>query len=407
MRSDELAYLGLTAAVQAIASGELCPLEYADALLSRIDALDGRVHAFTQVDGNRARDRARQLRDSRPRTAPTNSLPSLFGVPYAVKDIIDVAGLPTTAQSRLMPPEPKRRSAAVVEALDAAGGVLLGKLSLYEFAIGGPTFDLPWPPARNPWNLDYMAGSSSSGSGAALAAGFVPLSIGTDTGGSIRSPAVMNGVVGLKPTHGVVSTQGVFPLAPSLDTVGPLARSVEDVAFAFALMQGKRLNDLGGEKSLAGTRIGIVRHFHEEDLAASKDVLDVISTSMDEARRQGASLLDVRLSPLARFNAAGWVTLLAESYDVHRPWLKAQVELYGAHAREILLSGAFITAAQYDQAQRMRSSLASEVDHALSSCDALLTAVSALPPCRIDDDQALARLASASIRVPFNATGQL
>jgi aspartyl-tRNA(Asn)/glutamyl-tRNA(Gln) amidotransferase subunit A len=407
MSSEDIAYLGLMAAGRAIACGELCPLDYTDALLSRIEALDGRVHAFVHVDGDRARYRARLLRDRR-RSASTVSneeLPPLFGVPYAVKDIIDVAGLPTSAHSRVMSLDPKRRSADIVEALDAAGGVMLGKLSLYEFAIGGPTFDLPWPPARNPWNLDYMAGSSSSGSGAALAAGFVPLTIGTDTGGSIRSPAAMNGVVGLKPTYGSLSTRGVFPLASSLDTVGPLARSVEDVAYAFATMCGEKPNPEPFDVGLEGIKIGVIRHFYEDDLDASEIVVQAIDTSLKDMQRRGARLVDLRLSPLSCYNAAGWITLLAEGYATHEAWLRSRSEEYGSHARETLLGGAFITAAEYLKAQCLRAILSSEVDQALDTVDILVTAVSALPPCRIDDKEALARLASASVRMPFNATG--
>ena len=145
----------------------------------------------------------------------------LHGIPYGLKDIIDVEGVPTTGHSKILADNLARTDAFVTQRLKAAGAVLLGKLSTHEFALGGPSFDLPWPPARNAWNRDYFPGGSSSGSGVALAAGFVPAALGTDTGGSVRNPASMCGIVGMKATYGRVSRRGVLPLAYSLDHIGP------------------------------------------------------------------------------------------------------------------------------------------------------------------------------------------
>src|SRR5206468_2836898 len=153
-------------------------------------------------------------------------------------DIIDVEGLATTAHSKILKGNIARRHAVVTERLEAAGGVLLGKLSTHEFAIGGPSFDLPWPPARNPWNRDHFTGGSSSGSAAAVAAGFVRMAMGSDTGGSIRGPAFFCGTVGMKPSYGRVSRHGVFPLAPSLDHCGILCWSVGDAALSLQAVAG-------------------------------------------------------------------------------------------------------------------------------------------------------------------------
>jgi aspartyl-tRNA(Asn)/glutamyl-tRNA(Gln) amidotransferase subunit A len=150
----------------------------------------------------------------------------LHGVPVGIKDIIDVAGLPTTCHSKILIDNVAAADAVCVSRLRGAGAIVLGKLSTHEFAIGGPSFDLPWPPARNPWNTDHHPGGSSSGSGAGVAAGLFPMALGSDTGGSVRNPASACGIVGLKPTYGLISRRGVFPLSFTLDHVGPLTRTV-------------------------------------------------------------------------------------------------------------------------------------------------------------------------------------
>lgn len=392
--------LSLREARDAIVSGELCPVSYVESLLERIAAIDPVVHAFIAVDADNAIREAKRRRDENGADPP----PPLFGIPFAVKDIIDVEGSPTTCQSRAGFTQPAVRTAQCVRNLIAAGGIYLGKLTLYEFALGGPSLDEPWPPARNPWNPDYMPGSSSSGSGAALATGMVPLAIGTDSGGSIRSPAMMNGIVGLKPTFGRVSTDGLFPLAPSMDTVGPMARTVEDVALAFDCLVENR----SAQPVTACNRppkVGRVDHLWRRDLSPSADILIAIDSAVENLSVAGADIVERELAPLRVFNAVGWSTLFAEAFDVHRPGVVERPELYGSPVRDMLLTGAFFTADDYLRAQRLRVQLSQLVDEALSEVDCLLTAVSALPPCKLDDQDALDDLAAASVRVPCNVTG--
>src|SRR6266446_5040186 len=215
-----LAYLGLAEAAELIRTKKLSPVEYATALLARIERHDGKYNAFIALTPERALKAARAAEAEI--TAGRWRGP-FHGVPYALKDIIDVEGLATTAHSKILKGNIARRHAVVTERLEAAGGVLLGKLSTHEFAIGGPSFDLPWPPARNPWNRDHFCGGSSSG---------------TDTGGSIRNPASMCGITGMKPTYGRVSRRGVVPLAFSLDHVGPMTRTVRDNALMLQVIAG-------------------------------------------------------------------------------------------------------------------------------------------------------------------------
>ena len=206
---------------------ELSPVEVTRSLLDRIAKHDSKLHSFIRVTPEVALAEAqaaeRELMAGR-RRGP------MHGIPYALKDIVETAGIPTTGHSKLCQDYVPTADAHLVTLLKAGGAVLMGKLATWEFALGGPSWDLPWPPARNPWNPDYLPGGSSSGAGAAVAAGFVPGAIGTDTGGSIRGPAAVCGIAGLKPTYGRVSRRGVFPNTFTMDHCGPLTRSAEDIA---------------------------------------------------------------------------------------------------------------------------------------------------------------------------------
>ncbi len=213
-----LHWMTASQAARAIAARELSPVELVQALLDRTAALNPKLDVYIRLEAEAAMAAARAAEAE----AMAGRLRGkLHGVPVGIKDIIDVAGLPTTCHSKVMPPGNATADAACVARLRQAGAIVMGKLSTHEFAIGGPSFDLPWPPARNPWNRDHHPGGSSSGSGAGVAAGLFPAALGSDTGGSVRNPASACGIVGIKPTYGLVSRRGVFPLAFTLDHVGP------------------------------------------------------------------------------------------------------------------------------------------------------------------------------------------
>ena len=239
---SKLHWLSAAEAARAIAARELSPVELTQALLDRIERLDAKLNVFVRLDAEAAMAAARaaeaEIAAGRPRGP-------LHGVPVGIKDIIDVAGLPTTCHSKILIDNVASADAVCVARLRGAGAIVLGKLSTHEFAIGGPSFDLPWPPARNPWNPDHHPGGSSSGSGAGVAAGLFPIALGSDTGGSVRNPASACGIVGLKPTYGLVSRRGVFPLAFTLDHVGPLTRTVADNALMLEAIAGHDPRDPG------------------------------------------------------------------------------------------------------------------------------------------------------------------
>ena len=252
---------------------------------------------------------------------------------------------------------------ACAERLNSAGAICIGKTATHEFAMGGPSFDLPWPPARNPWDPNRFPAGSSSGTAVAIAAGEVLGGMGSDTGGSIRLPAALCGVAGLKPTYGLVSRAGVFPLAFSLDHVGPMAWTVEDCAIMLQSLAGfdprdpasanrpvqDYCSDIAG--SIQGVRIGVVRHF-ETDATATPEVRQAVGDAIRVFRNLGASVRDVALPSLQEWNACGLVILLAEGYAVHEEWFRTRFADYGERMRDNVAMGAFLTAADYIQAVR-------------------------------------------------------
>ena len=286
---------------------ELSPVEVTKALLARIAAHDGKLHSFLRVTEETALAEAAEAE----RVLMTGTPRGLMhGIPYALKDIIETAGIATTGHSKLRQDYVPAVDAELVARLKAGGGIIVGKLATWEFALGGPSWDLPWPPARNPWNLDYLPGGSSSGAGAAVAPGFVPGAVGTDTGGSIRGPAAVCGLAGLKPTYGRVSAAaGVFPNTFSMDHCGPLTRSAEDVALFLSVIAGFDPDDPGSEDvpvpdyanelngGVRGLRLGLLEDWYR-DANAHPDLAPAIEAAVEVLREEGAIVEPVRLSSL-------------------------------------------------------------------------------------------------------------
>ena len=305
----------------------------------------------------------------------------------------------------------------MTEKLRAAGGVFMGKLSTHEFATGGPCFDLPWPPARNPWNRDHFCGGSSSGSGVATAAGFVPAAIGSDTAGSIRNPATMCGVVGMKGTYGLVSRRGVFPLAYSLDHIGPLTRTVKDNALMLDLIAGHDALDPASADARAGNymaalgqgakglRIGVIRHFYTRDLEGDAEMVASIEAALKVFAGLGASVKEIETAPLGEYAACNRAILSAEAYAIHEKWLQERPEDYARLTRERILAGAFVSAADYINALRVRGKLTRAFHALFSDIDIVITASALDPACRIDDPAEIDRTYARQARSPFNVTG--
>ena len=391
---------------------ELSPVEVTRSLLDRIAAHDGKLHSFIRVTPEVALAEAqaaeRELMAGR-RRGP------LHGIPYALKDIVETAGIATTGHSKLCQDHIPAADAHLVTLLKAGSAVLMGKLATWEFALGGPSWDLPWPPARNPWNPDYLPGGSSSGAGAAVAAGFVPGAIGTDTGGSIRGPAAVCGIAGLKPTYGRVSRRGVFANTFTMDHCGPLTRSAEDIALFLQVIAGFDPDDSGSEDvpvpdyraaltgRLDGLRLGLVEHWYAH--GAHSDVPPAMAAAVEVLRGLGAVVEPVQLSSLRDYTDCKTTISIAELYSIHEKDLKTRPQDFGRILRNRVLPGALIRAEDYVQALRWRAVLAREQALALKRFDALLTAGALNVADRADPNQPDRLVSSPSITMPFSVGG--
>ncbi len=381
MSAAEVVYWSAAELVEAYSTRRLSPVEALEAHLARIAALDKKVGSFITLTAERARDQARAAEARYQKGAP---LSSLDGVPFAPKDIFATRGIRTTHGSKLGASHvPDETATAVARALEA-GGVMLGKLNLLEFATGSGT-ESGFGPARNPWDLARDPGGSSSGSGAALAAGLTTLSLGTDTGGSIRNPAARCGVVGLKPTYGRVSRYGVTPLAWTLDHAGPMARSVGDTARLLRVIAGFDPKDgssaheevadyegaLGEGRSLSGRSFAVA----PELLSPTEpEVRAVFDRALAHLESLGARRLPVRLRSAPAMNIACEVLIGSEAAVYHeenlrRPERRALID---PAVRMYATSGRFYMATDYVKAQRLRGQLQRELEGALREADVLL-----------------------------------
>jgi aspartyl-tRNA(Asn)/glutamyl-tRNA(Gln) amidotransferase subunit A len=393
----------------------ISPVELMRHCQDRIEKLDPQINAFLLPTPERALADARA---AEARFMAGTPLGPLDGIPIAHKDIYNTAGIRTTAHSRLLADNVPTADATTVAKLKAAGTVMLGKLATHEFAIGGPGFDLPWPPARNPWNREHFTSGSSSGTGAAVAAGMVLGGTGSDTGGSIRGPAALCGVAGIKPTYGLCSRAGVLPLTYSMDHTGPLAWTVEDCALLLQAMAGHDPTDPASanrptpnltadlKTGVRGLRIGLVRHFHEIDHKVNPAVQHAIDEAVAVYRAQGAEIREVTLPSLFEFQACGFLILVTEAYALHEPWMHTSRAEYGEQLLQRLTYGALISGADYVQALRRRRELCAAVATAMADLDLLLTAGAPTEAPRLDAMPPGHGLDKPGFTIPFNVTGQ-
>jgi Asp-tRNA(Asn)/Glu-tRNA(Gln) amidotransferase A subunit family amidase len=397
-------------AASAIRTGRLSPVELTEACLARIARDDPQLNAFITVTGDRARADARAADEA---IAAGHWYGRLHGIPIGLKDVFATKGIATTAHSRQLIDHVPAQDSAVAEQLTEAGTVLLGKLACHEFAFGAPAWDLPWPPARNPWNPEHFTGGSSSGVAAAVAAGLILGGIGSDTSGSVRSPAALCGIAGLKPTYDLIDRRGLFPLASSLDHVGLMGRTVEDCAIllqALAPRDRASVPAAGGgialDSDIKGLRIGVVRHFFREDAPVTDASARAIGAALDVFRDLGCVVRDVLLPPLADWMACGFLILLAEAFAVHERWLKDRPEHYGASFRESMLLGATISSADYLHAVQRKHELVAAMNDVMADCDLLVSAVQRDEAPRLDAVPKWGLFDRPSLAIPFNLTGQ-
>jgi aspartyl-tRNA(Asn)/glutamyl-tRNA(Gln) amidotransferase subunit A len=409
-----MSILTIAEAAKLIAAKKLSPVELTKTHLDRIKRLDPQLNAFLMVTEERALADAKAA-EARQMSGSLRG--KLDGIPIAHKDIYNTAGIRTTAHSKLLKDNVPARDARTVAKWAEAGTVMLGKLSTHEFAFGGPSFDLPWPPARNPWNRDHFTAGSSSGTGAAVAAGLILGGTGSDTGGSIRGPAALCGIAGIKPTYGLSSRVGILPLAYSLDHAGPMAWTAEDCALLLQGMAGhdpedpasadRPVPDFTAElgKGAKGLRIGVARHFFETDNRASDTTRAGIDAALDFFRKEGAEVRDITLSPMVDYFAVGWLIMITEAFALHGPWLRERFNDYSEMLRDRVALAAMLTGPDIVQATRRRRVLCREMADAMADLDVIVMASAPAEAPRIDNVPKWSGIEKPSFTMPCNVTG--
>ncbi|HMF51219.1 MAG TPA: amidase [Candidatus Saccharimonadales bacterium] len=412
---NELCYLSITEAAAALSKKTVSSVELTEACLRRIEAVDGQLHSFITLTADRALAQARQadheLRSGKGRGA-------LHGIPIALKDLYLTKGIRTTCHSAVLENWLPDRDASAAINLAATGTVLLGKLGMHEFAFGGPSTDAPFPAVRNPWNTAHIPGGSSSGSGAALAAGLCYGALGSDTGGSIRTPASHCGVVGIKPTYGRVSRYGVIPLSWSLDHAGPMARSVEDCALLLQAIAGHDPRDPACadvavpdfratlKDGVQGLRIGVPRTgWFDENLGVAPETEAAFNEALKILESLGAAIVELDGTPFSLARKANQTILVCEAYAYHEKTYQETPLQFGASVRRRMLEGAFLSAVDYITAQRARSVLNEQICANFARVDVFAVPGAPRPPeafATMDPNEQNLR---PSFTNPFNLTG--
>ncbi len=377
----DLAQLDLSDASAAVQRGEVSPVELTRACLSRIERIDPKLNSFITVLHEQsiadARHAEREITNGR-------WLGPLHGIPIAIKDNIDTAGVRTTAASALFLNRVPERDAEVVKRLKDAGAIILGKLNMHEFAGGTTSAISHFGPVRNPWSLDHIAGGSSGGNGAAVAAGLCFGSVGTDTGGSIRIPAACCGIVGLKPTYDVVSTQGLVYVSRSFDHIGPMCRTVTDSALMFQAMTDHpvaRSFDPNSPPSTSVLRIGLLpTQVPICDAEVDPEVLAVVNAAVDVIRELVAEVREAEIPMPELGDIIG-----AEEYGFHASFLRASPELYDPRTRENILSGKKIAAADHTRMARELSKHRESIRNSFTEVDLVVLPTLATLPLTINE----------------------
>jgi aspartyl-tRNA(Asn)/glutamyl-tRNA(Gln) amidotransferase subunit A len=362
-----------------IRARELSPVALMQRTLDEIERLNSSVHAFVTVCGEEA---LAQARAAETEIAAGRYRGPLHGIPFAVKDVYQTKGIRTTAHSHALVDWIPDEDACTIARLRDAGAILAGKLATFEFSTGAAV-EGPFPPARNPWNLAYTPMGSSSGSGAAVAAGMVFAALGGDTGGSVRLPAAACGCVGIRPTYGRVSRRGVIPLSWSLDAPGPITRSVRDCAYVLGAIAGYDPEDPASakrdvpdfaadlERPIRGMRVGVDRaHFFNSEFV-EPSVIELVDRALEVLRAQGAVLVPVALPMLEYVHAAQNIIHVCESHAYQAPRVFRDPRKYGPTVRAYFRLGAFLSARDYLQAQRVRELIRREMVRAFGDVDVI------------------------------------
>lgn len=393
----------LSAAAEAISTRTLSPVELVDSVLTQIDRVDSAVSAFVTVTAEDARRRARRAEDE---IAAGHYRGPLHGIPLAIKDVIDMAGVPTTASSAVLADNVPAADAAVVAEMLFAGAVSVGKTHTHEFAYGTTT-----PQSSNPWATNRFAGGSSGGSAIAVSTGMATAALGSDTGGSVRIPAALCGIVGLKPTFGLVSRRGVIPLSWSLDHVGALTRSATDAGLMLSALARHDPADPASvpaqvracrptsARELHGVRVGIPRNYFFDHVEV--EVETQVRAAIDGLASLGATLVDVDIPDTHLIKATQWGLMVAEAASYHQYPLRHHRELYSDDVRTLLETGELMLATDYLSAQRARAAIRHSWTALLTDVD--LVAAPTVPALAANRDQDIIQWPDGSVETVTDA----
>lgn len=421
MNTSDLLFLSLPELARLLAAKKISPVELTEAALGRIERLNPRLNAFITVTAEQAQEQARQAERE---IARKKRRGPLHGIPISLKDNIATRGIRTTAGAKVLAEHVPMQDATVVERLRRAGAVIVGKTNLHEFAYGVTTNNAHFGPTRNPWETERIPGGSSGGSAAAIAAGMCCASIGTDTGGSIRIPAALCGLVGLKPTFGRVSCTGVVPLARSLDHVGPLARTALDAALVLEAIAGydphdattirASLPEMGRLKKrrLRSLRLGWPQNYFFEQLD------DEVAAAMERVRKlfekKGARIVEISLPLVEHSSEPSGYIAYAEALQAHQQagWYPARRSEYSEELRKRLEAGIDVRATDYLAALEFQRAAHAEFETAFQDVDAILAPTTPIPAPRIGEERVklggkeeTVRAALIRLNRPANLTG--
>lgn len=413
--STKLHFLTIKEASELIRRRELSPVELTRACLDRIEATDDRLHSFYTLLPDQALEQAR--------TAEAEIIAGgykgpLHGIPIALKDLYDTAGVRTTSGSRVDTDRVPTEDCTAYARLKAAGTVLLGKLAMHEFALGGPDWTTGFEPARNPWNLDHITGGSSSGSGSAVASGQAMGALGSCTGGSIRGPASLCGIVGLKATYGRVSRAGVVTLSWSQDHCGPMTWTVEDTAYMLQALAGHDPKDPTSStapvpdysrslrEDVKGLTIGVPRHFFfAPNPSVNPEVVATVEKGLTVLQELGANLEEVTIPSIDHVRASNIVIMLSEAFAFHEKNLKTRPQEFGELVRARFRIGGLFSSSDYVQAQRVRQVIKRDFAEVLRKVDLLVTPTMTQPAAAFEGYDTTSTVRGPSFTAPFNVTG--
>lgn len=433
----DLHWQSATEIAAAVNAGKLSPVDLVKKLCDRIRSVDGPLGAFLKVCEADALTEAQAVLDKVQSGAGAGPL---AGVPIGLKDVVATRGVETTAGSRMLANWKPAYDATIVKRLRAAGAIILGKLNMDEFAMGSTNENSAFKPCRNPWNPEHVAGGSSGGPAAAVTSGLCPVSIGTDTGGSIRQPASFCGCVGIRPTYGRVSRYGIVAYASSLDQVGPMARTVEDCAVTLSALAGADLHDATSvdhpvpdylsacTQGVEGLRVGIAEEFFAEGLRP--EVAERVRAAIDQLKALGATPVPIKL-PHLRYGVAAYYLIAtaeassnlarydgiryghrADAQDLDQMYRSSRTEGFGAETTLRILLGTYVLRsgyydAYYLKAQKVRTLIKQDFDRAFEHCDVIAGPVAPLPAFRLGDNahDPLAVYLADIYTVPCNLAG--